>query len=153
MNNTLRYAGFWQRVVAHLIDSLLTGTLLFILLLPLWGVIGVGFIGFDFQDSPAGILLIVLGCIAGMVFGFFTRWLYYAIMESSSQQATVGKIVLRLKVTDLRGERITFARASGRYCGRILSGMFLGIGYLMAAFTQQKQTLHDIVAGTLVIEK
>ncbi len=123
------------------------------ILFPIVGIIGLGFLAFEIQDSPGIILLLVAGAIAGMTVAFFAKWLYYALMESSSHQATVGKIVLRLKVTDLQGGRITFGRATGRYFGRILSGLFLGVGYLMAAVTQQKQTLHDIVAGTLVIEK
>ena len=153
MDQVIRYAGFWQRLIAYLIDSFLIGSVQLMILLPFLGVVGLGFLGFEMQDSPGIILLIVACCVVWATFGFFTKWLYYALMESSSQQATVGKIVLRLKVTDLRGERITFARATGRYFGRILSGLLLGVGFLMAAFTQQKQTLHDIIAATLVIEK
>jgi uncharacterized RDD family membrane protein YckC len=80
-------------------------------------------------------------------------WIYYASMESSSWQATLGKKILGLKVTDLAGNRISFARASGRFFGKILSGMILGIGFLMAGFTQRKQALHDILAGCLVLRQ
>jgi uncharacterized RDD family membrane protein YckC len=80
-------------------------------------------------------------------------WIYYASMESSSWQATLGKKILGLKVTDLSGNRITFARASGRFFGKILSGMILGIGFLMAGFTARKQALHDILAGCLVLRQ
>ena len=69
-------------------------------------------------------------------------WLYYAIMESSKPQATIGKMALGTKVTTLGGERIGFGRASGRYFGKIVSGLTLGIGYLMAAFTERRQALH-----------
>jgi uncharacterized RDD family membrane protein YckC len=72
-------------------------------------------------------------------------------MESSSRQATVGKMTLGLKVTDLAGRRISFARASGRYFAKYVSSMTLLIGYIMAGFTERKQALHDIIAGTLVI--
>ena len=61
--------------------------------------------------------------------------------------------LLGLKVTDLAGNRITFARASGRFFGKILSGMILGIGFLMAGFTARKQALHDILAGCLVLRQ
>jgi uncharacterized RDD family membrane protein YckC len=80
-------------------------------------------------------------------------WVYYASLESSAWQATLGKKILGLKVTDLAGNRITFGRASGRFFAKILSGMILGIGFLMAGFTERKQALHDILAGCLVLRQ
>jgi uncharacterized RDD family membrane protein YckC len=80
-------------------------------------------------------------------------WIYYASLESSAWQATLGKKILGLKVADLAGNRISFARASGRFFGKILSGMILGIGFLMAGFTERKQALHDILAGCLVLRQ
>lgn len=80
-------------------------------------------------------------------------WIYYALMESSGWQATLGKKVLGLKVTDLAGNRISFARASGRFFGKILSGMLLLVGFMMAGFTERKQALHDILAGCLVLRQ
>ena len=79
-------------------------------------------------------------------------WLYFALMESSNKQATVGKIALNLRVTDMAGNRVSFARATGRYFGKYLSGMIFLIGFLMAAFTSKKQALHDVLADTLVIK-
>lgn len=87
------------------------------------------------------------------IFTILVSWLYYAIMESSSKQGTLGKMATGLKVTDLNGNRISFGRASGRYFGRILSGIILDIGFLMIAFTQKKQGLHDMIAETLVVKK
>jgi len=81
------------------------------------------------------------------------EWLYYALLESSAWQATLGKKALGLEVTDLAGVRITFGRATGRYFARYISFFTLGIGYLMAGFTEKKQALHDMIAGTLVIRK
>ncbi len=153
MDNPVRYAGFWQRVLSHLIDSLLLGMVQFTVLLPIGGIIGLSFIGVDLEDQPWMLFVALAGVLAAVLFSFLTGWLYYALMESSSQQATVGKLVVRLRVTGMNGERVTFARASGRYFARIISGCSFGIGYLMAAFTQQKQTLHDIIAGTLVLER
>jgi uncharacterized RDD family membrane protein YckC len=72
-------------------------------------------------------------------------------MTSSSKQGTLGKMVFRLRVTDLNGARISFARATGRFFAKILSGMILNIGYIMAGFTERKQALHDMIAGTLVV--
>jgi Tfp pilus assembly major pilin PilA len=80
-------------------------------------------------------------------------WLYYAAMESSSAQATLGKLALGVKVTDLTGNRIGFGRATGRYFAKIISGLALGIGYVMVAFTQRRQGLHDMIAGTLVVRR
>ena len=80
-------------------------------------------------------------------------WIYYASLESSAWQATLGKKILGLKVTDLAGNRISFGRASGRFFGKILSGMIIGIGFLMAGFTERKQALHDILAGCLVLRQ
>jgi uncharacterized RDD family membrane protein YckC len=75
------------------------------------------------------------------------------LMESSAKQATVGKMALGLVVTDLNGNRITFARATGRYFGKALSSLILHIGYLMAGFTPKKQALHDIIAECLVVKQ
>jgi uncharacterized RDD family membrane protein YckC len=86
-----------------------------------------------------------------MTFSLLVKWLYFALQESSSAQATVGKRVLGLKVINLEGNRIGFGQASGRFFGKILSGMILCVGYMMAGFTERKQALHDMVAGTLVV--
>jgi hypothetical protein len=72
-------------------------------------------------------------------------------MESSTKQGTLGKMALGIKVTDLNGNRIDFSKASGRYFGKIISSIILCIGYIMVAFTQKKQGLHDIMAGCLVV--
>jgi Tfp pilus assembly major pilin PilA len=80
-------------------------------------------------------------------------WFYYALMESSGQQATLGKRAVGIKVTDLEGNQISFGRATGRLAAHILSGVILGIGFAMAAFTSRRQTLHDKIAGTLVVKR
>ena len=59
--------------------------------------------------------------------------------------------MLGLRVTDLNGNRIGFGKATGRYFGKILSGMICFIGFIMVAFTEQQQGLHDMLAGTLVV--
>jgi len=79
-------------------------------------------------------------------------WLYFSLCESSSWQGTVGKKVLGLRVTDMNGHRIGFGKATGRYFGKILSGLILGVGFIMIAFSEQKQGLHDMLAGTLVVK-
>ncbi len=84
---------------------------------------------------------------------FFVSWFYYAFMESSSKQGTVGKILLGFAVTDLGGNRISFWRATGRYFAKILSVLTLGIGYAMCLWTEDRQCLHDMVAGCIMYEK
>jgi uncharacterized RDD family membrane protein YckC len=81
------------------------------------------------------------------------NWLYFSLLESSAWQATLGKKALGLEVTDLDGNRISFGRATGRFFAKFISSIILGVGYIMAGFTEKKQALHDILAGTLVIRK
>ena len=81
-------------------------------------------------------------------------WLYYSILESSKSQATIGKRMIGLVVTDLNGDRISFYRASLRWLAKIVSvGNFIVLGYLIAFFTEKKQTVHDLISGCLVVPK
>jgi uncharacterized RDD family membrane protein YckC len=132
----VEYAGFWRRVAAVLID----GLILSVVTVPAGLSMG------DGDPTGPGALSPGLVTLSTVV-----QWLYYALLESSSKQATVGKMALGIRVTDLDGGRISFGRATGRYFGKILSGLILGIGFLMAAFTERKQALHDLLAGTLVV--
>jgi uncharacterized RDD family membrane protein YckC len=134
----IRYAGFWLRLSAALIDFLIM-TLVFI---PVLALAGVGW-EFVYNDSVAASLGFVVNVVAA--------WLYYALFESGRWQATPGKKILELRVTDLFGNRISFGQASGRYFSKILSGLIFYIGFLMAGFTAKKQALHDKVASTLVL--
>ena len=144
-----RYGGFWIRWVARLIDGLVVGAVF----VPLYGVLLTGYFAthhtFDRDQPPdAGffVLLVLIGLIVGL-----SVWLYEALMTSSSKQGTLGKMAFRMKVIDLNGRRISFGRATGRFFAKILSGMILNIGYIMAGFTERKQALHDMIAGTLVV--
>jgi uncharacterized RDD family membrane protein YckC len=75
-------------------------------------------------------------------------------MESSAREATFGKAAMSLRVTGLTGQHLTFGHATGRYFAKIISGLIpLGIGYFMAGFTEKKQALHDMIAGTLVLRQ
>ncbi len=76
---------------------------------------------------------------------------YFALLESSRWQATIGKRVCRLRVTGLDGGRISLPRAIGRYFAKFLSALILCIGFLMVGWTRRKQGLHDILAETLVV--
>jgi uncharacterized RDD family membrane protein YckC len=134
-------------VVAAIIDSILIGIVVF----PVLGILGftIALAGSQVSMPEIGVHL-VRGIVASALF-MGAGWLYEAILESSSKQATVGKMALGLKVTDEYGQRISFARASARYFSKILSRMILLIGYIMVGFTQRKQGLHDMIAGTLVV--
>jgi uncharacterized RDD family membrane protein YckC len=90
--------------------------------------------------------LFLVGCIA-----LVGVWLYEALLTSSPWQGTVGKRILRLKVTDDQGNRISFARATGRFFGKILSGMVMDVGFIMVAFMERKRGLHDLICGTQVL--
>jgi uncharacterized RDD family membrane protein YckC len=152
------YAGFWKRFAAHIIDNLVIGTCSAIIFVPVAILLGIG-LGMSTMESqtseeiiPVMIAFIGTFMILGLIAMILT-WLYFALMESSSKQATLGKMVLGITVTDLRGNRITFGRASGRYFGKFLSGLTMAIGYMMAGFTEKKQALHDMIAGCLVVNK
>jgi uncharacterized RDD family membrane protein YckC len=153
---TRAYAGFWLRLVAHLIDGLLIGAIGGVIFIPMFFLTGLGgflrAVSHDRQPDPAiiasfvsSIALLVLASVLG-------SWLYYAYFESSDWQASVGKKVMNLIVTDLSGNRISFGRASGRYFAKIISGLIpLGIGYILAGVTEKKQALHDMIASCLVL--
>ncbi|HZP17031.1 MAG TPA: RDD family protein [Terriglobales bacterium] len=142
-----RYGGFWVRFVAFVIDALVVG----IVVWPISAMIAlsIGLAG-GAVDMPMIGVHLVRG-IAGFTLSACANWIYEAALESSSKQATLGKMALGLKVTDLEGNRISFARATGRHFAKILSGMILLIGYIMAGFTERKQALHDMIAATLVV--
>ncbi len=138
----MRYAGFWLRFIAAIVDSIVITIIARVLL--------IGFETpnlypnqsyFDALNSPITLMNTLI------------FWLYFAILESSPLQASLGKFVLGLKVVDVYGRRIGFLRATGRHFGKIVSAFILMIGYLMAGFTDQKQALHDKMANCLVIKR
>jgi uncharacterized RDD family membrane protein YckC len=139
------YGGFWIRVVAAIID----GIILRVVVSPVSMVFGgLGLAGMMSGLPHRGLRL--LGGGVTFILLLFGSWLYEAFMESSSYQATLGKMIFGMKVTDLYGNRISFGRATGRHFAKWLSAMILGIGYIMVGFTERKQGLHDLLAGTLV---
>jgi uncharacterized RDD family membrane protein YckC len=153
------YAGFWLRFVAYIIDGVICGFAFLVLLVPLFILTGAGTAlskissGENISDDVAAFLgMGVLFGIFGII--FLVGWLYYALSESSSWQATLGKKMLNLKVTDLSGQPISFGRASGRYFSKIITGLIpLMIGYILAGFTEKKQAIHDMIASCLVLRK
>jgi uncharacterized RDD family membrane protein YckC len=133
--------GFLRRLAGFIIDAVIIRGLLYLVNLVFDTVTG----ALD-QTDPQNFPVLVLGSILEIS----TTWLYYALLESSSKQATVGAMALGFFVTDLENKRISFARATVRCFGMILSVVTFGIGFLMCAFTEKKQCLHDMIAGCLM---
>jgi uncharacterized RDD family membrane protein YckC len=134
------YAGFWRRVAAAIVDSILV-TIVSTL---------VGFVIGFFFGLVAPSSTDSASALAGLI-GLLIGILYYPVLESSSAQATWGKRALNIVVTDTDGRRVSFLRALGRNLAKIISALLLCLGYLMVAFTSRKQGLHDLIASTLVV--
>ena len=142
----VRYGGFWIRVVAFIIDAVIVR----VVLAPIGLVLGgLGMAGGMMTGLHHGLFALMGGGVMFVIMAFGS-WLYEAFMVSSSYQATLGKMILGMKVTDLHGNRISFERATGRHFAKWLSGLALCIGYIMVGLTERKQGLHDLLAGTLV---
>lgn len=145
------YAGFWRRFWALVIDSILIS----MVTVPIQVMVGVPW-AFSMHDmnnfDPERLASLISAGLLVRCAQTVLTWGYVALMQSSSRQATLGMMALGIRVTDLEGRRITFARATGRYFASILSALTLGIGYLIQLFTQRRQTLHDLIAGTLILQ-
>ena len=150
------YAGFWLRFVAIIIDAIVLGFVGWIIFLPFAASTGYGMRGIFLggrPQRPEDFLPIFSMMFRLAAIRTVLNWLYFSLLESSGWQATLGKKALGLEVTDLAGRRISFGRATGRFFAKYISAIILMIGFLMAGFTEKKQALHDILAGTLVIRK
>lgn len=173
---SLEYAGFWKRAAAYVIDMVLLYITCYILTMLLSFVLAASikitenFTGF--WSQPAGDFLAIE--IIGSIIGFSILWLYFAIQESSSSQATLGKNIMKIYVTDSNKNRISFALASGRFWSKqipiIIPGLILSlflapfliqivqlpiylIWFGMAGFTLKRQAGHDFIAKTLVLKR
>lgn len=134
-----KYAGFWKRAAAVIIDGII-----------LYAVNIVAFaLMFLFREIEYFMSIYRITTIINIVI----YWLYFALQESSERQATLGKRALRIVVTDLDGNRVSFGKATGRHFGKIVSSLILCVGYIMVAFTEKKQGLHDMMSGCLVLNK
>ncbi|MFZ4404351.1 MAG: RDD family protein [Pseudobdellovibrionaceae bacterium] len=120
----LSYAGFWHRFFALLIDG-------FIIIIP---------------TVIFNSIIPVAGALLASVF-------YKPFFESSALQATPGKAILGLQVVNLAGQRISFKQSFLRFVMSFVSSAIMMLGYIISIFTDKRQTLHDLVAGTLVIRK
>lgn len=154
------YAGFWMRFVAIIIDGIIIGVAQSFVLVPLLAAVGFGFasnadsMDFSDPDQAAGIVASIAALMGGYwILAMVIQVLYFTFMESSKLQATVGKLALGIKVTDLQGNKLDFTKALIRNLSRIISNFTLLIGYIIAGFTEKKQALHDMIASTLVVKK
>ena len=163
-----RYASFLKRFIAHLVDVVLVHILIGILVVPValmfisggvlsrflslqpWtidpDVYPLEFLGMIVEIIPITFIVMLILIIT------LIYWFYFAVFESSSRQATPGKMMLGLFVTDIYGRRISFFRALGRTICKVLSKVFCYLGYILALFTERSQALHDLLANTLVLE-
>ncbi|KAB8190469.1 DUF4339 domain-containing protein [Lysobacter maris] len=146
------YAGFWKRFAALAIDNFLIGIVYYMIVIVATIALGVG-LGAMGGGDPSSI-----GGFFGLMAVIYLAYpllsaLYYVGFESSSKQATLGKMAIGIKVTDDGGRRLSRGRALGRWASHMLCYFTIYIGYVMAAFTDRKRGLHDMVAGTLVVDR
>ena len=146
----MRYGGFWIRFLAHVIDR--------VILAIAQSIVGFGLFSsfltaprIDPTTRPEEILAPMLGMIGLLsLIGMVIEGCYESFFVARLS-ATPGKMALGLKVVRAGGGRVDLARAVGRYFAKILSGMILGIGYIMAGFDSEKRGLHDMICDTRVI--
>ncbi len=147
------YAGFWKRTAALMIDALVVTVAYYVVMIVAVLVFGVGLSGLftgNGAGSP-GTLALLMGALY-LAYPLISG-VYYVGMESSSTQATLGKMAVGIKVTDNTGHRLGRGQAIGRWASHLLCYLTLYVGYIMAAFTERKRGLHDMVASTLVVDR
>jgi uncharacterized RDD family membrane protein YckC len=158
---TEEYAGPGQRFLAFIID------VVFILIIDLFvmGALGLSegvrmayqFIrGYPMTDRYGELVtstfpMQIVYAFAALI--ILVPWLYFAFLDSSKNQATLGKIALRIAVTDMNGARITFSRGTLHFFAMFLSAIIFFVGFIIIAFTRQKQGLHDMIAGCLMFRQ
>ncbi len=129
----LVYAGFWIRVAAYLVDAIILGVVNIVLSFIFSG----GYNPFAPNSALTLVSLVINAC-------------YFCGMEASERQATLGKMIVGVKVGDMNGNRISVGQAVGRYFAKILSGLIICIGFMMVGWDAKKQGLHDKLASTYV---
>ena len=144
------YAGFFRRAIALVVDMLIVLIPTLIIFGPMLAV-QIFSLG---NNEPSNTQEMLLGAtvLSGQLIFWGVLWLYFAFFESSTRQATWGKQLVGIKVVGKEGQRISFARASGRFFAKILSYLLFYVGFIMAAFTNRKRALHDIIAETYVVK-
>lgn len=147
-----RLSGFWRRFWALFMDGFVLSAVFmpffFLLVFPLMTQHANQLS--DAETAASAMIEIWAAILPFAVLAGAGRWLYFALFQASRKQATLGQMALGIRVTDLEGRRISFARASGRHFAHIITGLTFGIGYLTVLFTEKKQCVHDMIAGTMV---
>jgi uncharacterized RDD family membrane protein YckC len=157
--NQEQFAGLWLRAVAGFIDTLI----LFVGFIVISALISImiALIQMPFllnkskseleniSSDNSGIIIMTISIIIFFIFSCF----YFAKLESSKKQGSLGKMAVGIKVTDLMGKNISFKNAYNRRLFVILNNLTIGIGIIMIAFNKKNQALHDIWASTLVVKK
>lgn len=143
-----RYGGFWIRVAAYFLDGIILG----VVAVPLIVIFCLPIIMNAVRNATEGPPPELFGVLFVLVPALWVlHWLYEALLTSSRWQGTIGKRILGLKVTDDFGNKITFARSTGRFFAKILSGMAMYVGFIMVAFMDRKRGLHDVICSTQVL--
>lgn len=156
--NTIKYASVSRRFAAFIIDTIIIGVFINYMVHPLMEVLGIeqsvnltvingnkSFLGLvDYLKGPAllteGIRFVITAC-------------YHAWFEANRNMGSPGKMVMGMIVTDTEGKKLNYTKAFLRNACKLFSNLIAFCGYLFALFTSKKQTLHDLIAGTVVIEK
>ena len=139
-----KFVGFGKRLVAYIVDAIIVYVIAQILIVIEVTVLPKIMDGQSFATAAIALSWIII---------MLTYLAYFIFLESSQKQATLGKRIMKIKVVDSQGKRLSLANSIGRNLGRILSGMIMGIGYLMIIFTKKKQSLHDMLAKTYVVAR
>ncbi len=145
----------WLRLAAYLLDAIIISIPTFILFAIFFGTAYFNIFTDpeQIENNPEALIPFFIGMFSFIIAIFVLQILYFSYFESSAKQATFGKQIVGIYVTDMNGERISFANALGRFFAKILSGMIMYIGYIMILFTEKNQGLHDMIASTLVMQR
>ncbi|TDE16769.1 RDD family protein [Dyadobacter psychrotolerans] len=150
LNSTL--AGFGNRFVAQIIDSLIVGFLMSVTIIPIFGIsifTGGGFSGLE-PDEATG-LIVAATLVPVFIIGFVGPIIYEIVMLNSSKQATLGKIIMKIRVEDETGQKLTLGAVIGRTLIKYLSFQFCFLLWLWPLFNDKEQALHDIVVKDFVV--
>lgn len=142
VSGAMDFAGFWLRFGAWFIDYIILGIASMVVYLPMT------FMGVYSADKPGVFLTFQL---ISTIFNFIIPAVYETWFVSK-YAATPGKMACKIKVVLADGGKVSFGRAVGRHFAKYISGLTLGIGYIMAGFDDQKRALHDRICDTRVIK-
>lgn len=140
----MQFGGFWIRFAARLIDQLILFVVNLAITLPLGGVMTT----FDPTEDPSPAMVGVTCLIYLLI---FVASIGYDVGFVGAKGATPGKMLFGLKIVMADGGKVSYLRALGRNLATVLSGMILAIGYIIAAFDDEKRALHDHICTTRVI--